>query len=72
MKDITSSLGDFEMVDHDTFKSSKSAYDWAPPHWLPNPVPEDHDIDTPPWTRPEQVPMSIVGKEYSLIDRWMY
>ena len=47
---------------------SKSPYDWVPPHWLPNPMPEDFDIEKFPWERPEQEPMSFVG-ESSLILR---
>ncbi|RSH93547.1 hypothetical protein EHS25_007905 [Saitozyma podzolica] len=61
--DVVSSLGAFEMVEHDAAptRSSSSAYDWKPPHWVPNPVPENYDISTPPWLRPEQHPMSFVG-----------
>jgi hypothetical protein len=62
--DVVSSLGTFEMVEHDVVstRSSSSAYDWKPPHWVPNPVPENYDISTPPWLRPEQHPMSFVGE----------
>ncbi len=62
MNDITSSLGTFELVDRDAYACSKSAYDWIPPHWVPNPAPADYDIVTAPWIRPEQVALSLVGE----------
>lgn len=58
---VTAALGDFEIVDDKPDKDKKSPYDWAPPHWVPNPVPADYDIFNPPWIRPEQLPMSFVG-----------
>ncbi|WWC66384.1 uncharacterized protein I206_100285 [Kwoniella pini CBS 10737] len=60
--DITSTLGSFELVDEAISKESdKSAYNWQPTHWLKFPVPENYDLSTPPWIRPEQVPLSFVG-----------
>ncbi|WVQ85098.1 hypothetical protein IAT38_007262 [Cryptococcus sp. DSM 104549] len=61
--DITSSLGNFELVDDETpqSKSGKTVYDWQPPHWVVHPVPETYDIMSPPWIRPEQAAISLVG-----------
>ena len=59
MNDITSSLGNFELVDHEV---TTSPLDWKPPHWLPIPVSEDYDIFRSPWLRPEQIPMSFYSQ----------
>lgn len=56
---ITSPLGSFELIE--TQKSKEDPYSWEPPHWVANPLPEDYDIVTPPWLRPEQAAMSFVG-----------
>nr|XP_018267176.1 uncharacterized protein I303_01160 [Kwoniella dejecticola CBS 10117]OBR89334.1 hypothetical protein I303_01160 [Kwoniella dejecticola CBS 10117] len=64
LNDITSNLGSFELIDQATSKDAEaggSAYDWQPTHWLKFPVPESYDLSSPPWIRPEQVPMSFVG-----------
>jgi hypothetical protein len=64
---LTSALGDFHLVEKDDeFFESESAdqkdpYKWQPSHWIPNPVPGDYDIDSPPWLRPEQAAFSFVG-----------
>lgn len=62
--EIASALGGFQLVDHPnlTPDTSKDPYEWEPPHWVPNPVPADYDIITPPWLRPEQVRFAIVGE----------
>ncbi|WRT64305.1 uncharacterized protein IL334_001237 [Kwoniella shivajii] len=65
IKNISSSLGSFELVDSSDTSASrkehKSAYDWKPTHWVKFPVPENYDVFSPPWIRPEQVSMSFVG-----------
>ncbi|WVQ62023.1 uncharacterized protein L199_000156 [Kwoniella botswanensis] len=59
---ITSALGSFELIDeHASQGRTPSAYDWKPEHWVKYPVPETYNIQSPPWIRPEQVPMSFVG-----------
>ncbi|ORY34946.1 hypothetical protein BCR39DRAFT_515732 [Naematelia encephala] len=61
MDNIASSLGAFEMVDKEAFKTSTDPYEWTPPHWIPNPAPADYNININPWTRPEQAALSFVG-----------
>ncbi|KAL7422984.1 hypothetical protein Q5752_002282 [Cryptotrichosporon argae] len=63
MKDVTSRLGSFELVDatETAAAAAQSPYDWRPPHWVPNPVPADYNISSPPWLRPEQAPIALVG-----------
>ncbi|WVR06026.1 hypothetical protein IAU60_003054 [Kwoniella sp. DSM 27419] len=66
---IHSTLGSFELLDvgggpvegNTSTPDNASAYDWKPTYWLKHPVPEDLDIITPPWMRPEQARLSLVG-----------
>ena len=51
---------DYEMIDAKS--DSTNAYDWTLPYWQPIPVPDGFDPYEVPWIRPEQVPMSFVGK----------
>lgn len=57
---LAAGLEDFEVVSAPA--KTSDPYEWTPPHWIPNPVPKDYDIVSPPWIRPEQVPMSFVGE----------
>lgn len=59
---VNSSLGNFELMEHDAKGDKPNPYDWKAPHWIPNPVPAEYDIVRPPWLRPEQLPMSFVGQ----------
>ena len=60
VESVTSTLGNFEIVDDEAVKTD-SPYDWTPPYWIPNPPPKDVDVGSIPWLRPKQAPMSFVG-----------
>jgi hypothetical protein len=64
---LITTLEGYELVDRPPpTATQKDPYDWEPPHWVPNPVPADYDIMSPPWIRPEQLPMSFVGESVVL------
>jgi hypothetical protein len=64
MPSLHSALGDFELVDGMqplSLSNSSSDGKFQSEYWHPYPFAKDEDLAERPWTRPEQIQMSLVG-----------